>query len=276
MNSRWMLTTTLMGVWLLAGSAWADVVVERNSQRTEGVVEKIDAQGVLIKLAQGSVTIPLGNLASVEIPRPAALDQGIAHLTDGKFGEAATVFRSLIDRYTMTRIPGLTWMTEAILGYGDALLGENKIDQAQRVYEAFEKNFGAAKEIAVKKAKIHVVQKNYDTARPILEEFVQPLLKVEWLTSAQESLLAEALLLLGDCQRAKSQWNEALDSYLLVVALFDSDANRALEARFKAGEMFAKLNNKARAIGCFEDVIRDAPESGLAAQARQQLAKLKS
>jgi hypothetical protein len=80
-----------------------------------------------------------------------------------------------------------------------------------------------------------------------VQAFLKPMLAKSFLTDEQGATVAEALVLLGDSQLATGKTNDALDSYLKVVALFDVDADRAADAKYKAAKVFEQSGHWKRA-----------------------------
>ena len=103
---------------------------------------------------------------------------------------------------------------------------------------------------------------------------LDPLLKKDSLTEDQETAAANALIALGDCQREAKAFNDALDSYLLVVTVFDLDLDLAAQARYKAAQTFEQLGNWKRARGSYAEVLKQSPQAAFAADAQKRLTAL--
>jgi hypothetical protein len=68
--------------------------------------------------------------------------------------------------------------------------------------------------------------------------------------------------------------NDALDSYLKVVALFDLDTERAAEAKYKAAKIFEQAGHRKRAKESYSELIKESPAFAQADDAKQHLADL--
>ena len=80
----------------------------------------------------------------------------------------------------------------------------------------------------------------------------------------------KCLVLLGDCQKGLGQPEDALDSYLTVVALFDVNPTLTAEARFKSARIFEDLKKLDRARSSYQELLA----TEYAAEAKQRLAAL--
>jgi tetratricopeptide (TPR) repeat protein len=264
-----------LAIATLTMPAHADrVVTQRPDQEYTGQIVRVDPDGIVIALQAGQVKLPMANIVLVEIDKPAAFGEGIAALQARKFPEAIQKLRPILERYGGGRLPWVPWVQEAMVRLGDAYLGARDIAGARRVFEAVKRVYPDTVGLEVKEARIHLMQKDCQKAMPILERFLEVALTAEVLTDVAELALAEALVLRGDCQRQASQPQEALDSYLLVVTLFDADPGFAAEAKYKAAQLFEQLGNARRARSAYEEILKEAPQSEFAADAEKQLARL--
>ena len=99
-------------------------------------------------------------------------------------------------------------------------------------------------------------------------------LKKESLPDDQEAVIAEALIVQGDCQRASNKLEDALDSYLLAVTVFNIDGDRSAQAKFNAGQVFEQMGKWDRARGSYEELQAEAQGSDVAATAKRRLEDL--
>jgi tetratricopeptide (TPR) repeat protein len=244
------------------------------SGRYEGTIKRIDAKGVTISIGVGETVIDLKQVAHVDLPRPAALDQGITLMAEGNHFLAAATLQPVVERFATVRVPGVAWAGEAILKLGDAYVGLQKYPEAERMYEGYGRLYGGTKEIAIKQASIQFAQGNCSKAQEILNGLLDPMLKQEWWSDSERSLVVEGIMLRGSCLAKEGKLLEALDAYLLVVALFDGEPHRTMQARLEAGRLFVRLKNKVRAAEMFREIIAAVPDSPYKADAQKELATL--
>lgn len=264
----------LLGVLAAGGAPAADIIVTKTLIHT-GEVAGVEADGILLKLAGlGQLKVYKADILRVEIGKPAAYDSAVAALKAKKFAEAAAALKPIVDRYAGIETD---WVQEAMLFLAEAYIGQNDFARARATLDQFARLYPQAPQAAgleVKYARVLFEQKDYPKAADTLKAFLGPLLKKEILTEQQERSVAEALILLGDCQRAALDHENALDSYLQVITLFDLDAALAAQARYKAGLVFEDLGRWKRARDTYEELLKESPGSELAADAQKRLAAL--
>ncbi len=257
----------------LFSSSMADVVVTRTVINT-GEVVRVDSDGIVIKLPIGEITVPKSDVVSIDINKPSAFEAGLDALKSQNYQAAMDTLKPLTDRYAGLSLP---WVQQSILRLGEAYLGLKDFAAAKGAFDTFKRLYPTSPEVKgldVKYARVLVDQKDYAKASDILQSFVDPLMKKDFLSDDEEIAVAEAFTLMGDCQMATAKPEAALDSYLKVVALFNTDVDRATEAKYKAAEVFEQLGNWKRAKGGYEELVKDAPTFAYAADAQQRLAAL--
>lgn len=251
----------------------ADLVATRSVIHT-GEIMRVTADGVQIKVAIGEITLPRTDIVRVEATKPAVFDTASAAFKAGKYSEAVAGFKSVSDRYAGLSAP---WAEEALVKLGEAQINVKNFSEAKRAFDAFKSLYPKSPLAAgmdVKYARVLLEQKDTGKAVESLQSFLAPMMKKDFLSDEQESAVAEAFVLLGDAQSATGKTEDALDSYLTVVTVYDFDAERAAEAKYKAGKTFEQLGNWKRAKDSYEDLLKDAPSFAQAGDARQRLATI--
>ena len=263
----------LLVAFLSAGMAHADVVTTKSLIHT-GQIVHVEADGVVVKLAIGELTVPKADIVRVDVEKPGSFDAALGAAKAGKFQEAITGLKPVVDRYVGLPI---SWVQDGLVRLGEAYIGIKDYAAAKRTFDTLKKLYPTspqAQGLDVKFARLLFEQKDYSKASDALQSFLGPLLKRDYLTDEQEAAVSEALLLLGDCQQATDASEAALDNYLRVVTLFGLDPDRAAEAKYKAGRIFEQLGNWKRAKNSYEDLLKDAPNVTFAGDAKQRLADL--
>ena len=258
---------------VLASVSIADIVATRTVINT-GDVMRVDADGIVVKLPIGEITVPKNDVTSIEINKPATFDSGLDALKSQNFQVAVDDLKPLTDRYAGLSLP---WVQQSLLRLGEAYLGLKNFAAAKGAFDTFKRLYSSsteAKGLDVKYARVLLDQKDYAKAADILQSFVDPLVKKDFLSDDEEIAVAEAFTLLGDCQLATGKPEAALDDYLKVVALFNMDADRAAEAKYKAAKVFEQLGNWKRAKGSYEELLKDTPTFAYAEDAQQRLTAL--
>ena len=249
----------------------ADMVATRSVIHT-GEIMRVSAEGVQIKVAIGEITIPKADIVKVEAAKPAAFDTASAAFKAGKFQDAVAGFRSVAERYAGLNTP---WAEESLVKLGEACIGVKNYAEAKKAFDSFKTLYPKSPLAAgmdVKYARVLLEQKDTGKAAESLQSFLAPMLKKDFLSDEQELAVAEALVLLGDCQAADGKPQDALDHYLKVVALYDLDAERAAEAKYKAGKVFEQIGNWKRAKDSYEELLKDSPSFAHADDVKKRLA----
>lgn len=256
-------------LWGVPHSVLADIVATSSGVQT-GEVVRVDRDNVFIRLPVGEVPVPKADIVGIEITQPPTYGAAVKALNQRKFKEAIEGLKPIVDRVGGIEIG---WIEDAVLQLGDAYVGAGEFASAKRIFDGFRALYADNPKVAgieVKYSRILVGQKKYETARDALLQFVEPLLVKKSITEAEENALSEALLLLGDAERALGQSEDALDRYLAVVALFDVDSAMTAEAKFKAAQVFEELKKWDRAKTSYEELAG----SVYADEARQRLVAL--
>lgn len=262
-------------VWLGAGivTARGDIIIGKTTNRT-GEVVRVEADGITIKLAVGEFKILKTEIIRVDITKQPAYDAGLAALKANKPQDAVTVLKPIVDRLAGAQV---AWVQDAVLRLGDGYLALKDYTSAKRVFDLFKKVYADSPQAAiidVKFARVLLDQNDVAKASELLKAFLGTTTKKSFLTDDEEMAVAEAYVSLGDCQLAANAPDNALETYLKVVTLFDLDQDRAAEAKYKAGKVFEQLKNWKRAKGTFAEVVKDFGNSRFAADAQQRLTAL--
>jgi len=251
----------------------ADVVQTRTGV-FKGTVTRIEGGTVYVKQEQGELGVPLRDILKVELDRPAAYDQALAALKAGKPQEALTALKPLVDRLAGLPSP---LVADAVLRLGEAYLELKDTKAATTMFEKLKQlypNSPQVEAVDVKNARVLFATKQYDEAIKVITSYLEPQLKKDFLTPIQEALVAEALVLLGDCLLTQNKLFEAMDAYLKVVTLYDFDDARAAEARFKTAKVLEQTGNAKRAKEEYEDLLKEAPDSPYTADAKKRIEEL--
>ncbi|MEI6084698.1 MAG: tetratricopeptide repeat protein [Verrucomicrobiota bacterium] len=255
----------------LALSARADVIVTRGIVHT-GEVVKVTSSGVQIKVGENEFTTALADILRADVAKPDAIEKSLTAFRAGKYQDALAGYKALVERYGGLPLP---WAEESVVKLGDVQIALRDFTGAKRTFDSFKILYPKSPYVAVldaKYARIMFEQKQPDQARALIQSVLDPLLKREFLTEDQEAGIAEGLILLGDCQAGAGSNDDALDSYLKVVTLFDVNDDRTAEAKYKAGKILEQNKNWRRAKQMYEELLRDNPTLAFADDLKKRLA----
>jgi TolA-binding protein len=265
-----------MAAGALVLPAAGDTIRTRTGTETGEILRVLPDGSMVLKVVIGTgtaeKTIARRDIVSVDVPQPPAVPQAQEALRAKKYGDAIALLKPLVDRYAGAPVP---WVQQAMDDMGAAFLGQKDFNGAKAVFDRIKAVYPNMAGLDVKYARIQVAQKEYDKALPVLEAFIEPMRKKLALSDEEETAMAEALVMVGDCRRAKKDLEGALDHYLEVVVLHDLDADVAAEAKLKAAEIFEELGNIKRARGSYEELIADDPNPHAVEKAKKRLASLK-
>lgn len=266
-------TLFVIGLFGVSLAVYADRIQTRTGVY-QGEVTHVQGGTVFIKQEQAELGVPLKDILRAEVALPAAYEKALAALKAGKAQETVAALKPIVERLAGLPVP---WVVEAILRLGDAYLELKDTKMAAATFERLKQlypNWPQAQAVDVKNARVLLALKKHDEALKIIKPFLDAQLKKDFLPAEQETIVAEALVIQGDCLLAMDKPYEALDSYLLVVTLYDYDDARAVEARFKAAKVLEQTGNWKRAKEEYEDLLKESPDSPYASEAKKRIAEI--
>jgi len=234
---------------------------------------RVEADGVGFKIQIGEIKLFKADIKEVQIDQPSAIEKAVKALRDHQYQAVVGDLKPIVDRYAGMPL-GPDWVEESVGNLGDAYVGLKQLDEAQKVYDLYAKFYPAAIGPKVKSFKIKAERAQCADISGPLKEFLGVYLKKESLSDDVEPAVAEALIVQGDCQRASNKLEDALDSYLLAVTVFNLDEDRASQAKFKAAQVFEQMGNWNRARGSYEELQTEKQGTEVAAVAKQRLEAL--
>ena len=259
---------------VIAQGAVGDVLYTR-SNNYNGKVLRVVKDAVTIQVGDAELSINLSDIVREDITAPAEYKAGLAALKSQNYTDAVANLRPSVDRLAGLRSP---WIIEAVLGLGDAYIGLRDYPSAKKVLEDFKRIYPTAPQtqgLEIKFGHILSEQKDFTRAVATVTPTLDKLLKKDFLTPAEEMLIGEGLVVIGDCQVADGKKERALDTYLKVVTLFDRDELRAAEAQYKAGLLFEELGNWKRARDSYTELLKGAPPASFSTDAKRRLDAIK-
>lgn len=221
---------------LLASAAFTasavDVLVLNNGQRREGEIVGVQGANVQIRIGPATSSVPLADIASVEMAVPDEFVQASRSMEEGNEARALVQIRPVIDRY---RGLPLDWVKQAFAIQGDALIELGQLDEAERVFTAFQEAYPEGDALAsVSTARLDIARENYDAARAKLEPVIAAANEILLPDSSTSARLGRAFLLMGQIREADGDYAEALDNYLRTVTVYYTDAAAVAEAQTRA------------------------------------------
>lgn len=223
----------LLALSCLAGMAGAqDVVVQKDGQRREGQITAVKGDVLRIKVGPAETGIPMASIASVTMAAPKAFDETLAAWQSGNTEKTLSLLTPLVA--TFNGLP-TKWAERASALLGEAYLAAGKIDLAEAAFGDFQKFYPEAAATAdVGLARLAIEKKDFTSARVKLVPIVEAAKATKLPATGQSAVFGQALFLLGQVQEASAENSEALENYLLAVALFHEDEAVAKKAAERA------------------------------------------
>jgi tetratricopeptide (TPR) repeat protein len=217
-----------------ATAAHAQKIVRQDGSTMDGEVTAVHGGQADVKLASGTISLPLTAIKKVEMPAPQAV---VAARTAAPAATIATL-EPLLQNFQ--GLPA-DWITEAMSLLGNAYAEKGDFDKASALFDQVDKlsgGQGASPQTGLGRARIAIRQGHADEAK----KYLQPLLDKAHATispdSAQAASFSTAFLLQGQVLEAAGDAPGALESYL-TAALLAPDAPSLATAQGKADALRA-------------------------------------
>ncbi len=217
-----------------AGSALAQHrLVLTNGQVREGEVVGATPGNVQLKIAQGTIGIPTGTVARIEMPVPGAYTKAVAAWEAGDAATALSLIRPMVE--TFKGLP-TDWAQQSAGLLGDIYLAANKETEAATAYGEFLKLYPAAGSMRtdVGLARIAVSKKQFAAARTKLEPVAAKAMEAKAVSKIDGAIYGQVFYLLGQINESEQKYQEALEDYLRAVTIFYYDAAVVKSAKEKA------------------------------------------
>jgi len=268
-NSRLLL---LIGLALSASRVvLADTIFTTQGARVNGTIVRVAKDAVYIKAGPGETSVPLNQVARIDMPTPADYRTGLAALAKGKHTDAIISFKVLATKYA--GLP-LLWALDSMSKLADAYIATGDADSARATLENLRKAYpktSEAENLDIKLARVHTLAKDYTKAVESATPVLNRLMAKPFLSAAEEALVTDGLLVIGDCHLANGKKQEALDAYLKMLALYLVEPSRAAEVQYKVGKLFEELGNWQRAKTYYAGLLKESPEAGFADDVKKRL-----
>ncbi len=186
---------------------------------------------------------------------PALLHIGRLEYEQGRNNEAISALENLVER-------GGNLQVEGLAALGDAYLANGQIGTAEDIYDRALERRSDYDPALVGKGKVALERGQYMDAEQYFRQVA------ESNTLAQG---AEAQYLLGQVEHARRNYEEAIDAYSRVSALYESYADWVAEAMLATAETYREMGQIGRANQTLQDVIDQYPDTEFAERAARQL-----
>jgi TolA-binding protein len=196
------------------------------------------------------MTVPLDQVADINVEKPAALDGAISKVQGGQYAAAVSTLEQIARDYAMLQydVIGTRWLAEAYLKMGDPSKAAAVCDKLLRDNP----NAIVSGDLAYNFWEALLKTKQYSKLEQALTASIQ---------KGPREVAAVAQLKRGDMEKEKGNIKEALlDGYLRTVCLFQAVKSVQPEALYKAAKCFEELNQIANAEKMRKRLLTEFPQ----------------
>jgi tetratricopeptide (TPR) repeat protein len=217
----------------LALAAQASVIVMKNGRTVTGksIEWREDTRDYLVINEGASMPVPEDQIASMNIDRPAELDQAKKLVSSGQYAQAIPVLDGMIKAYRK-----LSWDVDAMKLQAQCYVEMNDLKKAS---EAMDRVFtaGGTMPASVQMNYWKALQKTGD-----IKQLERDLNRT--LGTGPSDLVAAAYLIRGNSYLQDGNQDAALSDFLKIVTLFKGEKAVQPEALYNAAELLEKANAK--------------------------------
>ena len=198
----------------------------------QGVITQVSASGVSIQLpAGGSITIPLGQIESVQVAPPpeyALATQAIAQKDNAK---AAALIGVVVNKFK--GLPA-DWAQQATALAGFLALQSGDMAKAESAFTDLKRLYPNAVESRIGSAAIAVSKKDFATAKELIAPIVADALKQKDVPIGNRFAYSRALFISGEVKESENDLPGALEDYLRTTTIFYHDTAAVAAAQERA------------------------------------------
>ncbi len=208
-------------------------IIQKSGAENVGQIEGVNNGTVSIKVAAGSIGVPLRNIARVEMPAPPAVAQAQEAYLKGDAATAFSLVTPVADRFAGLPVG---WSKQAVQLKAEAALAIGDVAAGKSGFEMLEKVYDDKQAATIGMARVNLEEGKLEEARKVLEPLIKSALEDPAPDSLKGVQYGQTALAYGILQEKAGRFPEALEYYILAKAVFDSDpATSAIaEARAQA------------------------------------------
>ncbi len=216
----------------VVNSGAQDAVTLKSGVVREGTVTGVSGGTVQLRMGSGSTGIRLADIAEVRMAAPPEFQAAVNALQQGRARVAAEMLRKINATYAGLPAP---WVERSSALLGDALLAAGDTAGAEQAYQAFQKAYPQARDLAnLGMARLAVEKGQMDEAQRLLKPLLDTAAKTTTADEEEGARLSQVYYLQGRLLEASNRQPEALEAYLTAVTIFPQDAAVASLARARA------------------------------------------
>jgi len=217
--------------WLCAKPAAPHKIVQSTGSEQTGTILGVTNGVVNFRVASGTIGVALRNIRSVDMPAPPALAEARVAFLAGDAKKALELVRPVATNFSGLPTP---WAKEAVQLRAQAGLLTGTMADAKAGYTELDTLYADKEGAAIGLARIFTEEGKLDEAQTTLEPLVEAALKDGAPTDTKAMGYGQAALALGVLREKQGRKPEALENYLLAVAVFDADPATVANAQARA------------------------------------------
>ncbi|WP_052362352.1 tetratricopeptide repeat protein [Geminisphaera colitermitum] len=240
----------------------AQTYILDNGAAVPAAAVKVSGADLVQALADGAAErrFPIANIARLDFPEPPELAETAALITSGQSAQALYKIEPVYRQFApFSKLPGSYWSEAAILRLRALLLPPNTKADPKAAEEAPARIRAAAREImststdpeAIGEARLALAELDIRSGRP---EMAVAMLN-EIVRDAPGTVKARAWLLRGDLAMKRNAYEEALDAYLRIPALFGTLDDLMPAALLGSARAYKGYGDKDRAERAYLDLL---------------------
>lgn len=228
------LLNTILLALFISGTSLAQAqhrIVQTNGSERVGIIQEVSNGNISIKVDAGTIGIPMRTVASVQMPAPPQIEQAQQAYLSGNPSQALQIISPITDKFA-----GLPteWARGAVQLQAEAALAAEDIASAKQGFEALSQLYGDEAGAKIGLIRVDIEEGRLDEAEKALEPMVTIALEDPKPDSIKGIRYGQVMLANGILKEKQEQYPEALENYLRVVAVFDSDPATQAIAEGKA------------------------------------------
>src|SRR5437868_10565306 len=198
-----------------------------------GTILSVSGNGVQFQTQAGTLTYPLANVESVQMPQPQEVGQAQVALDAGDFPKALSLSKAVADKYkglpTEWAQLSLGLTANLYIATGDIPKAESTLTEFETLYKGT-----AGLQADVGRARIAVAKKDYLTARDKAGPITEQALKEKNVPYANRIAFSGAFYVMGQVKESEKDYPGALEDYLRTITIFYHDPSAKNGAQERA------------------------------------------
>lgn len=215
----------------------------RGSAPLPGTILGVSGNGVQFQTQAGTLTYPLANVESVQMPAPPEIAQAQAAFEANEYPKALTLAKSVADKYkglpTEWAQLALGLTANLYIATGDIPKAESTLTEFETLYKGT-----AGLQSDVGRARIAVAKKDFLTARDKAGPITEQALKEKNVPYGNRIAYSGAFYVMGRVKESEKDLPGALEDYLRTITIFYHDSTAKNGAQERADALRKDNKNK--------------------------------